>query len=584
MRSLLRPLMRPLGVVAAASAAINILMLTGPWFMLQVYDRVLSSRSGATLLGLCLFALVLFLFQGLFDGLRGRMLISFGRLLADRLAPRSFDIVTQAPGQEGVQAVRDTDTLRSFVGNGLPAYFDLPWTPVYAALCFAFHPALGAAVLAGGILIALLAWLADRTTRRPVREGVERAVKRNQFMEATRRNGLVAKALGMHGSLRRLWQVKSDDQFDRQDTGYTVTGDLGALTRLLRTILQSGVLALGAWLVLQREASGGIMLAATILTIRALAPVEQAMSQWRNFVAARQAWQRLNESLEAYPEPASPTPLPLPSRELSVAGVSIAAPGSERPLVANVTFSLKAGSALGIIGPSGSGKSSLARALVGAWPTARGVIRLDGGTFDQWSRDALGSAVGYLPQDVELLTGTVAQNIARFNEDASSVALQKAAAEADVHELILRLPQGYDTEVGDSGLSLSGGQRQRIGLARALFGKPFLVVLDEPNSNLDAAGEQALTRAIVNLRMRGSIVIVIAHRSSALAAVDHLMVLNEGHVQAFGPRDKVLASLGAQPMPQPAAAAAPSAQAEANPKPQKAQRQRSRVTKEAADG
>jgi PrtD family type I secretion system ABC transporter len=550
LREALRPLSRALAAVAVASGVINLLMLTAPVFMLQVYDRVLPSRSGATLVGLSLFALMLFLFQGVFEALRSRMLLAIGRIVDDRVGPRVFDVLARAPGQEGVQAVRDLDAVRGFAGSGVAPFFDLPWTPLYIGLCFAFHPSLGLAVLVGALVLGLLTWLGDRSTRRPIQESTDLLSRRNQFTETIRRNGLLVEALGMRGRMKRIWLDRSGEHLDGQDGVLATTAHLGALTRMLRTILQSGVLALGAWLVITKEASGGVMLAATILTIRALAPLEQAMAGWRGFVAARQAWSRLDQALAAWPATAAPTPIARPRRELVVSGVSVVAPGGENPVLANVTLKLRAGSALGVVGPSGSGKSTLGRALVGAWPTARGVIRLDGATFSQWDRDVVGAAIGYLPQDVELFAGTVAENIARFSPDASSEALGKAATEAGVHELILRLPNGYDTQVGDGGVLLSGGQRQRIGLARALFGDPFLVVLDEPNSNLDAAGEQALMRAIVAVRRRGGIVVVIAHRSSALAAVDQLMVLNEGHVQHCGPRDTVLASLGAAPFPQ----------------------------------
>lgn len=549
-------LRRGLVAVAVASCVVNVLMLTAPLFMLQVYDRVLPSRSGSTLVGLAVFALAMFLFQGLFETIRGEMLLGIGRTFGNRLAPRVFDILAASRGPEGAQAMRDLDTIRAFVsGAGIAAFFDLPWMPIYIAVCFAFHPVLGWAVLGGALLLAGLTWLGDVLTRGPIREVAARVGVRQKVAESVSRNGLLIDALGMRGRMRRIWLERNDAYQDRHDATSGMSGRLAAATRMLRTVLQSGVLALGAWLVINEEASGGVMLAATILTIRALAPLEQVIAQWRGFVGSRQAWGRLAAALSEHPAQAVPTPLAAPRSELTATGVTVAAPGSGRPVLADVTFSLQAGSALGIIGPSGSGKSSLARALVGAWSPARGLVRLDGATFDQWPRDTIGACLGYMPQEAELFDGSVAENIARFSDPIDVEALQKAAVEAGLHDLVVRLPNGYDTPVGEGGALLSGGQRQRIALARALYGDPFLVVLDEPNANLDIAGEQALTRAIVNVRRRGGIVVVVAHRSSALAAVDRLMVLNAGRVQHFGARDQVLAQLGASPFPQPAAAA-----------------------------
>jgi PrtD family type I secretion system ABC transporter len=563
----LKGLRWPIVAVAVASGLINILMLTGPLFMLQVYDRVLPSQSGATLIGLSLFALAMFAFQSVFEVIRGRLLGRIGRIFADKTGPRALDLLGETQGDYGTQAVRDVDTLRSFASHGAAAFFDLPWTPLYIALCFAFHPTLGLAVLGGAIILSALTWFGDRANQAPVAEAVASSAARNRLTEEIRRNGLQIDALGMRGRMKELWQTRAAVHLDRQDQATAISVHLGATTRVLRTILQSGVLALGAWLVIHREASAGIMLAATILTIRALSPLDQALAGWRGFVAARQAWRRLDEALRNRPERAAPTPLALPSRELAVSGLALTVPGSQRVVLANACFTLRAGSALGILGPSGSGKSSLGRALVGAWPAARGVIRLDGATFDQWERDVLGTAIGYLAQDAELFDGTVAQNIARFRTDAPPEALHRAAAQADVQDLILRLPDGFDTQVGEGGVNLSGGQRQRIGLARALYGDPFLVVLDEPNSNLDTAGEQALLRAIVNVRQRGGIAIVIAHRANVLAAVDQLMVLNGGQVQHLGPRDAVLAALRG---PAPLAASSPEpASAKPKSKPRK---------------
>ncbi|TCR66360.1 type I secretion system permease/ATPase [Bosea sp. BK604] len=552
-----RALGRALAGVALASGAINLLMLVGPLFMLQVYDRVLSSRSGSTLVGLCILALAMFVFQGVADMTRARILIRLGRSFHQRLEPEVFGILVTARGQDGTQAVRDLDTLRSFLsGSAVAALFDLPWMPLYAAICFLFHPMLGLAVVAGALLLCAVTLASDRLTQRPMAELAPLAAARSELTEATRRNGLLISALGMRGRLGAAWHGRNAAFLDRHQRAADIASDLSALSRMLRLVLQSGVLALGAWLVINGEATGGVMLAATILTIRALAPIDAAIANWRGFVAARQAWRRLETTFGERPAQPERTLLALPRQELTLANVAVTAPGANALLVSDVTFRLRAGNALAIIGPSGSGKSSLGRALVGAWPALRGVIRLDGATLDQWDADTLGQAVGYLPQDVELFDGSVAQNIARFAPDPDPEALRRAAAAADIHELVLRLPNGYDTQVGDGGVLLSGGQRQRIGLARALYGEPFLIVLDEPNASLDTAGEQALARAVLAARQRGGIVVVIAHRASILAAVDQLMVLNEGRVQHLGSRDEVLVRLSG--------AAAPPAQAERN--------------------
>ena len=544
--------------VAAASGLMNLLMLTGPIFMLQVYDRVLPSRSGATLVGLGIIALVMFAFQGLFDSLRGRILLRIGRSLDQRIGPRVFSVLLRSEpsgDHDGLQSIRDADSIRGFMsGSGLAAVFDLPWMPLYVGVCFAFHPAIGAAVLGGVVLLCGMTFLSEMLTKGPTAELTVLAGGRRDIAGTTRRNAVLVGALGMRGRMAEIWSQRSERYLSAQQNLGDTTSGLGAATRTMRTILQSGVLALGAWLVINQQATGGVMLASTILTIRALAPVESVIANWKGFVAARQAWHRLDEAFAKTPDAEPRTPIPPPRRELSLAGVGLVAPRGQNLVVADVSFAIQAGTALGVVGPSGSGKSSLGRALVGAWQPARGVIRLDGATLDQWSPDVAGAFTGYLPQDVELFDGTIAENIARFQADPHPVALMKAAAAAGVHDLVLRLADGYETQVGEGGILLSGGQRQRIGLARALYGEPFLVVLDEPNANLDTQGEQALTQAIVDVRRRGGIVVVIAHRPSALVAVDRLLVMNEGRVQDFGPRDEVLGRLGAAPFAKPAAA------------------------------
>jgi ATP-binding cassette, subfamily C, type I secretion system permease/ATPase len=558
LRAAIRAFRGALVGVGIATGLINVLSLAGPLFMLQVYDRVLPSRSVPTLVGLALLVLVLFAFQGLLDLLRGRILLRIGRGLDEKLSPRAFEIVMRSPLQarpagEGLQSVRDLDSVRSFVSSvGLTAFFDLPWMPLYVAVCFLFHPLMGFAVLFGALGICSLTLLTEALTRGPSLVSVALATSRRKLAEAARRNAALLQALGMRARMTEQWMKANDAYLQSQQTANDMVAGLGSLSRVLRIIMQSAVLGVGAYLVINQEATAGVMLAATILSARALAPVELAIANWKAFVTARQSWRRLSEALIAVPKEQEWIALPPPARNLRLTSITVVPPGMGAAALHDVSFTLVAGNALGVIGPSGSGKTSLARALVGVWKPVRGTIRLDGATLDQWSPDALGRFVGYLPQEVELFEGTVAQNIARFEADAEPGRLIAAATAAGVHDVILRLPQGYKTEVGEGGTLLSGGQRQRIALARALFGDPFLVVLDEPNSNLDALGEQALTKAIGAVRARGGIAVVIAHRPSAVAAVDHILVLNEGRLRAFGARDQILQQV-AQPAPAAAA-------------------------------
>ncbi|QEE38756.1 MULTISPECIES: type I secretion system permease/ATPase [unclassified Methylobacterium] len=536
--------------VMIVSGLINLLMLTAPIFMLQVYDRVLPSRSIATLVGLAGIALMLFVIQSVFEVFRARILSRFGRLVDERLGPRIFRTLlargSETPrGDDGPQALRDLDTVRGFVSSmALTAFFDLPWVPLYIAVCFLFHPWLGAAIAAGALFLCVLTVLTDWASAETTRETVRVAGERRSFTDMAHRTAPLLCALGMRSRVADLWQVRTRRNLDVATSGNDLAIGFGAVARLLRTVLQSGILGLGAYLVVREEATAGVMLAATILSARALAPVDLAIANWKSFSAARQAWSRLVAFLPRR-EPETLTPLPAPRESVRVTALSIAAPGTDSLILHDVNVALAPGSALGVIGASGSGKSTFARALVGLARPVRGVIRLDGAAIDQWDPDALGRAVGYLPQDIEMFDGTIAENITRFDPAPDPEALQSAAKAAGVHEVVLRLPGGYDARVGAGGLGLSGGQRQRIALARALYGDPFLVVLDEPNSNLDVDGDRALSAAVQGVRARGGIVVVIAHRPSALAAVDRILVLGEGRVRLHGPRDEVLAQLGA---------------------------------------
>jgi len=526
----------------------NVLMLTGPLFMLEIYDRVLPSHSLPTLVVLALFAMALYAAQGIIDWIRGRLLVRIAGVLDGAVSGRVYDLLVRLSlrrgGGNGLEPVRDIEAVRSFLsGLGPTALFDLPWIPLYLGIVYAFHPLLGITAALGGVLLFALAVLSEMLAQKPMKAALESWQKRQALAEAGRRNAEAVAAMGFGGRLARLWQGVNREHVGDQQRASDVTGGFGALSKVLRLILQSAVLGIGAYLAINQEITAGVIIASSILTARALAPVELAISYWKGFIAARQGWQRLGTLMAALPPALPRLELPAPRESLSVENLSLAAPGGGRLIVQGASFSLKAGQGLGVIGPSASGKSSLARALVGVWPPARGKVRLDGAALDQWTEEGRGRHVGYLPQDVELFAGTVAENIARFDPEATSEAVIDAAQAAGVHEMIVGFEGGYEAQVGENGTALSAGQQQRIALARALYGDPFLVVLDEPNSNLDSEGEAALTRAILGVRRRGGIVVVIAHRPSALAATDAILVMRQGRLEAFGAKKDVLPAL-----------------------------------------
>ncbi len=543
---------------ALLSGMSNILMLSGAMFMLEVYDRVLPSRSTPTLVGLTILVAGLFAALGLIDAIRGRILGRIGGSLDEALSGRVYDTMVRLPLRagnrgEGNQPLRDLDSIRSYLSSlGPVALFDLPWIPLYLAICFIFHPLIGLTAFVGAVVLIALTLLTESLTQAPAKAAMESSVARNSLAEASRRNAEALIAMGMFGRMAERWGKANSDYMSNQQRTSDVGGGLSAISKVLRMMLQSGVLAVGAYLVINQQATAGIIIAGSILSARALAPVDLAIAHWKGFVAARQSWQRLSKLLEAMPAQAPPMALHPPSHRLTVESVSAAPPGVNKVLLHDVAFKLEAGQGLGIIGPSGSGKSSLVRLLVGGWQPLRGKVRLDGAALDQWSADVLGRHIGYLPQDVELLTGTVAQNIARFESEPDRDAVIAAAKAVDVHDMIVGLPQGYDTPVGEYGTSLSAGQAQRVALARAVYRDPFFVVLDEPNSHLDADGDAALTRAILGVRERRGIVIVVAHRPSAIAGVDQILVMKDGRTQAFGPKDEVLSKVLQRPaVPQP---------------------------------
>ncbi len=534
------------GSVMAFSALINVLMLTGPLFMLQVYDRVLPSRSVPTLVGLAILMAALYSFQALLEAIRSRVLVRVGSYLDELLAPRIYDVVVRLPlrmrgGGDGTQPLRDLDHIRAFLSSGGPsALADLPWAPFYLAICFMFHWLIGVAAIIGGIILTIITLCAEVFSRGPIKAASGHQATRNSLLEASRRNAEVVRAMGMAQKLGNRWSKANSEHLKSQRLASDVSGGLGSLSKALRMLLQSLVLGLGAWLVINQEASGGVIIASSILVSRALAPVELAIANWKGFVSARQGWRRLTNMMAMLPVEEAPLELPTPEGTLVVEGIAAVPPSERRVVLNDISFDLKAGAGLGVIGPSASGKSSLARVLVGVWPAARGKVRLDGAALEQWSPELLGTHIGYLPQDVELFDGTVAENIGRFDHQPDAEKVIAAAKAAGTHDLILSLPNGYDTPIGEGGTSLSAGQRQRVALARAMYGDPFLVVLDEPNSNLDDEGDRALTGAIANVRRRGGIVIVIAHRPSALAAVDQVLVLANGQKVKMGPKEDVL--------------------------------------------
>lgn len=541
-----------IGVLFALSVTSNILMLTGSVFMLQVYDRVLPSRSTATLVALTGLVVLLYMFYALIEWIRARMAIRLGGLVHDRFAPSLFQTSVRLKfvGGQGIRAnpIQDLDTVRQFVsGPGPIALLDLPWIPIYMAFAFFLHPLLGTFTLLGGVLITVLLVINELHSRRPGLVTTAAAAERAALTRDAESNAESIMAMGMLDAITSRWWQAASHFANTQQSSADRTAFYASITKGTRYLLQSAVLAIGAYLVIQGEVTGGLMIAASILTSRALAPIEQVVSQWRGFVNARQASARLIQILPLGIMPSRPTQLPMPTATLVLEDMATGADPRHAPLVHNVTFELAAGDGLGIIGPSGSGKSSIARALVGVWPVLRGSVRLDGSALSHFDPSQLGQTVGYLPQAVELLDGTIADNIGRFSPRHDTEAILSAAKSARVHDFIVTLPDGYDSRVGDHGSMLSAGQRQRIGLARALYGDPFLLVLDEPNSNLDMEGDQALTVAIAEARERGAIVVVVAHRPSAIEALNKVLFMREGRPAAFGNKEAVLRQISLPP-------------------------------------
>lgn len=528
------------------SIFVNLLMLTGPIFMLQVYDRVLGSRSEETLVALFALVAFLYLMMALLDFARGRVMARAAAWFQALLDGRVFSAVLRAetvrPGlAEGKSGLKDLETVQRYYGSpAMLAVFDMPWTPIFIAAIFIFHPLLGVLALGGGATLICVTALNQWRTRAPALEAAGLAARADHMAAQMRDEAETVESLGMRGATFDRWQAARGRALTAGLAAADRAGAFTSSTKALRLFLQSAMLALGAWLVLQNELTAGAMIAASILLGRALAPVEQAIGQWELFQRASKGWANLSALLGEVPVEREYTPLPRPKALLEAQQVTIIPPGESQASLRMVSFKVEPGQAMGVIGPSGAGKSTLARALTGVWRCAGGKIRLDGAALDQYDPDVLGSYIGYLPQRVTLFDGTIAENISRLAAQPDADAVVAAAKKADAHEMIVKLPQGYDTPVSAAGGRLSGGQMQRIGLARALYGDPVLLVLDEPNSNLDNEGSEALNAAIRAMKADGRSVLIMAHRPAAIQECDLLLMLDGGMRRAFGPRDEVM--------------------------------------------
>jgi len=533
------------------SAAVNLLLLVPIMYMMLLYDRVLSSGSMSTLMALTFLMVALLAAMGGFEWVRSYILVAASNkleaVLRDRVFNATFKLALQSGGaRSSTQPVNDLAGLRQFLtGNGVFAFFDAPWFPVYLAVMFMFHTWFGVTAIIAGIIMVILAWANEKATSKRLKDANTESNQANTQLIGSLRNAEVIAAMGMTGAIRRNQHRLNNNVLMLQTDASKVAGMLTALSKTFRMLVQSLILGMGAYLALSQQISPGSMIAGSLLLGRALAPIDMLVGTWKGFVAARGQYERLGALLQQLPAEEEHMKLPAPSGNLALENVYVTPPGARAAVIQNVSLQLSAGEALGVIGPSASGKSTLARAILGIWPTAAGKVRLDGADINSWSRDDLGPYVGYLPQDIELFDGSISENICRFGEpDAEQIVA--AAMLAGVHELILRQPNGYDTVIGGAGGVLSGGQRQRIGLARAIYGNPKLLVLDEPNSNLDDQGEKELVAAILRIKAQGCTVIVISHRTMVLSSVDKLLVLKEGQVLALGPRDQVLQSLQQQ--------------------------------------
>jgi ATP-binding cassette subfamily C protein len=548
--SAIRALRSPLLGVSAISCIGNVLMLTGPLFMMLVYDKVLSSKSVPTLVALSLLALLLYGFYGFLESLRGKLMARVGITFDHRLAPTLFSATLRLPLHFGPHArnhdpLQDLAMIRNFLmGAGPGALLDLPWIPLYFGILYLVHPLLALAAIGGALFLVLLSFVNQALTRSESKKATQLHLVTMSILGDAKRNSEAAAAMSMGDDLCKRWGAGYVSSISHARDLADQASTFGAVSKAARLVLQSAMLALGAFLVIDADMSPGGMMASSIILARALSPIDQALAYSLHATSAWQAFKRLRVLTAALPKAFEQQHgMPRPSQVLSVRDITIVPPGSTAATVGGVSFEIEAGDALGIIGPSGCGKSTLVRALVGAWPTARGEIRFDQALIAQYSPETLADAIGHLPQSIELFDGTIAENIARFRKQATTEQVVEAAKLAGVHEMILSFPKGYDTPVGEGGTTLSGGQRQRIGLARAVFGNPFLVVLDEPNSNLDPLGEQSLNEAIQRMRQKGQIVVIVAHRPSAIFAANKILSLRNGRAEMFGPKKQVLSAL-----------------------------------------
>lgn len=530
------------------SVFVNLLMLTGPLFMLQVYDRVLGSRAEETLIALFLLVGALYALMGLLDYARGRVLARFGAQFQTELDDRVFDAeltrsLSSADRNAPATGLRDLEVMQSvFTSPAILALFDLPWTPLFIAIIFVFHPWLGWLAIFGGAILIVITAMNNWLTRRKTLAAQSASHAANGFSEQTRQGSDVVHSQGMRAAIMDRWLSLRDVSLEQTITASDLTGLFSAMIKSFRMFLQSAMLAAGAWLVLKGELTGGAMIAGSIMLGRALAPIEQSIGHWPLVQRALAGWKSLGELLQAVPPPPGTIVLPRPEAKLNVKGLSVLAPRTRQVLLKNISFSVLPGQAIGVIGKSGSGKSTLAKSIMNLVPSAAGEIRLGDATLDQYDRDDLGQFLGYLPQQVTLFTGTVAENIARMSTQPDDEKTIEAAKRANAHEMILALPDGYKTQIHGNNSELSGGQRQRIALARALYGDPVLLVLDEPNSALDADGSEALNAAVREFKASNRSVVIMTHRPTAIAECDHLLVVENGAIQANGPRDEVLAA------------------------------------------
>jgi ATP-binding cassette subfamily C protein EexD len=553
---------------AGFSLLINFLMITPSIYMMQVYDRVVSTGNLSTLTMLTLILMVLFITMSALEWVRSQILVKVSTRLETLLNERLFHIAFKqslySGGQRAsTQPLDDLTGLRQFLtGNGLFAFFDAPWMPVYLALLFMFHPYFGWFSVITAILLCSVAWATEKATTKTLSEANNVLMANRAMLGKNLRNAEVIDSMGMLGNIRRRWQGGAIKVLDLQAVASSRAGLLMALSKIIRLSSQSLILGLGAYLVIERELSPGMMIAGSILMGRALAPIDLMVGTWKAFGSARDQYDRLNTLLLQIPAEKERMQLPEPQGRIQLENAVVVPPGAKVPVIKGINLAIEKGDVVGIIGPSGAGKSTLVRAILGIWPTANGAIRLDGAEVFSWDREHLGDFIGYLPQDIELFEGTISENIARFGDiDAEKVVA--AAKMADVHDLILRLPEGYDTVIGGpAGGNLSGGQRQRIGLARALYGNPVLVVLDEPNSNLDEQGELALEKALLQLQAMQTTVLIVTHRNNVLARVSKLMILKDGALVVYGPKDQVIAHLQKQQQAAGASAPAPAPEAE----------------------